>query len=210
MVGRFLMDHPRATIATFDVNEASRLHDLFGPYKLGRGKRRHVFVDGFALSPELQRSERLLNCAAWLDEARAPENPLDAAKRLLTGPRSRMRDEAWAVLSQPGLTLQGLNDVVRDRAVSHKLTHAGLLCSIEQRPDPDSRVRLAAARDRLGLPLAHIDWRISELERDTVARLAALIRQEFKRPGLPITGATGFIGSRLVENSWRTAPPSPA
>ena len=52
-------------------------------------------------APSCRRREQLLNCAAWLDEARAPENPLDAVKRLVAGPRSNMSRDAWAILSQP-------------------------------------------------------------------------------------------------------------
>jgi nucleoside-diphosphate-sugar epimerase len=84
-------------------------------------------------------------------------------------------------------------DLLHDRAVTHKLTHAGLLCSVEQRPDPESRIRLSHRRDRLGLPIAQIDWRINKQEKASVARLGTLIRQESVRLGLPAPALVPWI-----------------
>jgi choline dehydrogenase-like flavoprotein len=70
-----------------------------------------------------------------------------------------------------------------------------LECDVEQSPDPQSRIRLSARTDRLGQPLAQIDWRVSETERLTVATLGKLIVQEFLRKGLPAPKLADWIES---------------
>jgi len=57
---------------------------------------------------------------------------------------------------------------------------------LEQLPDPESRITLSEKhRDRLGIPLSNINWKISDLERRTARRTGELINQEFKRLKLP-------------------------
>jgi choline dehydrogenase-like flavoprotein len=89
-------------------------------------------------------------------------------------------------LSHPGLVLHGLCDrLVRGRGVRHKLRRLTLLCRVEQRPNPKSRISLSNRTDRLGVPLPQLHWRISNQERETVAVLWKLISTEFRRIGLP-------------------------
>jgi len=57
---------------------------------------------------------------------------------------------------------------------------------VEQRPDPESRIRLSDRVDPLGVPLAQLDWRISEHEKETVATLGRLIADEFSRVELSV------------------------
>ncbi|MGI4955015.1 MAG: GMC oxidoreductase [Janthinobacterium lividum] len=166
LVGRFLMDHPRdpGMIVRFDARDSARVRDLFGPYRLDTPRGRHSFVHGFALSAERQRREGLLNCAAWPFEALSFDDPVSAAKRLATGPRTRALRDAGLVLSQPGLLLRAL--------------HARVVA--------DQRTRRRVERlDPLGLPVARVDWRISQREAESQAVLARSIADEFRRLGLP-------------------------
>jgi choline dehydrogenase-like flavoprotein len=73
---------------------------------------------------------------------------------------------------------------VRRRGVRHKLARLVLDCVVEQRPNPDSRIRLSDRVDPVGVPLARLDWRISDQEKETVAILGRLIADEFSRVGL--------------------------
>ncbi|MDE2583306.1 MAG: GMC family oxidoreductase [Rhodospirillales bacterium] len=186
LVGRTLMDHPRGSLLHFRLADAAAIRAIYGPYKLDSEQGRHVFADGVALSPAIRARRQLLNCAAWLHEVRAPDDPIDAARRLISRASEAPGRDAWAVASQPLRVLSGLHEsLVRRRSVTHKLERSHFLCAVEQRPDPDSRIRLGARRDRLGLPVAEIDWRIGEQEIASLTMLARLIEAEFTRTGLP-------------------------
>lgn len=192
LVGRFLMDHPRdpGMIVRFDTRDADRVRDLFGPYRLdtprGTPRGRNGFVHGFALSAEHQRRDGLLNCAAWPFEQLSPDDPVSAARRLAVGPRTRALRDAGLVLSQPGLLLRAVRArVLADQRIRRRVERIGFLVASEQCPDPDSRIRLGERLDPLGLPVARIDWRISEREAESQAVLARTIAGEFRRLGLP-------------------------
>jgi choline dehydrogenase-like flavoprotein len=54
----------------------------------------------------------------------------------------------------------------------------------EQCPNPDSRVMLSRDVDPLGMPRAKLDWRTTELDRETVRRAAELLADELSGAGL--------------------------
>jgi choline dehydrogenase-like flavoprotein len=188
VVGRYFMDHPRdvGMALRFDTRDADWVYDMFGPYKLNGPRGRHCFLHGFALSPDLQRRDQLLNCAAWPNEILADDDPVEAVKRLVRGPRDRALHDAGLALSQPGYMLRGLYArLLKDQRAAHKVARIGFLVASEQLPDRDCRVWLGDQKDSLGLPVANIGWRIGSLERESQAVLAKSIVSEFERLGLP-------------------------
>jgi choline dehydrogenase-like flavoprotein len=182
LVGRFLMDHPRPIVADLDPVAAEALRDSYSFFRLNSGA---VVATGFALPPETQRRERLLNCAAWLDEDRSADDPWDALKRLRRPSSSgRKMSDARAVIGNPGLLMRGIRRrLLEKRGVPHKLNGLYLRAIVEQVPDPSSRVLLSDQVDEHGVPLPRIDWRIGALERRSIARLAELIEQELPKLG---------------------------
>ena len=197
VVGRTLMDHPRCEIAEFEPDAFTHLRDRYGLFRTDGAP--NFFARGLTLSEDAQARHGLLNCAAWITEDRAADDPWDAAKRLVArGGRARARArDAWSVVSQPGLLLRGVDDRVRRRrGLPHKLKRLVLDCIVEQRPDPDSRVVLGERLDPLGLPVARVDWRIADTERETAAFLCGLIRRSFERDGLPLPTPAAWIRAR--------------
>lgn len=191
VVGRYLMDHPGCVLGSFDPDAAKKVRDRFGHYWLDNSKGRHVYIHGMALSPELQRKEQLLNCAAYLETITAENDPWDAVKALKASLESgKITSEAYqramAVLTQPHAIGYGLyRRYIRHRPTINKADRVDLYCHVEQRPDPESRITLSEKRDRLGMPLSRINWKINEQERQSVRRLAHLICEEFDRLDLP-------------------------
>ena len=203
-VGRYLMDHPRdfELIARVDRGEADRFRDLFGPYKLDSSRGRHEFSYGFRLSPERQRAERLLNTAAWPFETLAADDPFEAAKRLAMGPRVSTLRDAARVAFQPRAVLHGLRPrLLHKQKVRRKVERIGFLVSSEQAPDADSRVTLGERRDRFGLPISRVDWRVGELEGRSHAALARTIGTEFARLGLPPVRLADWVRDGTWENA---------
>ncbi len=215
LVGRFLMDHPSATIGRFRLADCGAINRRFGFYGISDNGQTHMYQHGLVLSPDVQQREGLLNCAAYMMEQRAHDDPWDAIKRLLRRQSLHVGTDALAVLLGSGLVLRGVGSRLaargagrsrvnqrlvdlmvrrapgatvpefRDRGLPHKLTGIEIDAITEQRPNPDSRVVLSDRLDPLGVPLPRIDWRIDEQATRSLIRMGQLIDQEFARAGLP-------------------------
>jgi choline dehydrogenase-like flavoprotein/uncharacterized protein YbjT (DUF2867 family) len=167
LVGRYLMDHPRdpAVPVRIDPRDERPFRRLFGPHRLTVATgRRHGFRLGFALDDGLQRSQELLHTAAIVEEIGAEDDPVAAILRLRDGDRGPRRADARRIAAAPLRSMRAVRAMARDEVSPRAVQTLGFELISEQLPDPDSRVRLARERDRLGLPLAEIDWRTHELE----------------------------------------------
>jgi len=182
MVGRFLMDHPRGEVGTFDVTSPEIL-SRFGLHHVMSGSRSYRFRHGFRLSPALQREEGLLNCTAWLDEDVLDDDPWRAITRIVRG-ESRSVNDFRAVITQADMLVKGAFDlVVRKRGLARRLKAIFLSCMTEQIPDPDSRITLSDRKDRFGVPLSRIAWKVNEAEERSIRRTAELVASEVTRLG---------------------------
>ncbi|WP_088894154.1 FAD-dependent oxidoreductase [Leptolyngbya ohadii] len=209
-VGRFLMDHPGCAIGHFDPRRSAKVQDRFGQYWLDDERGRHVYKHGLKLSPHVQAEEGLLNCAASLDEYPAADDPWTVMRHLRTRLQNRhapedvvaramfwrdsgeeikeksLYQDGLAVVSQSHRIVHGLyRRFVKHRPPILKSRKIHLYCLVEQSPDPNSRVTLAVQKDRLGMPLSRIDWRIGAQEKQTVRRMGQLVKQELRRLRLP-------------------------
>ena len=184
LVGRFLSDHPRGTVARFDVHQYRALSARFGIYR-ARSLGGHSFLHGVRLSPTIQRAEQLLNCSAWVEEDVTDDDPWLALSRFLRGRPEGLRDVA-AIASNAGLFARGLSRYfLRQRGLPRKMKSLGLTGMCEQLPDPDSRLTLSDRRDRLGMRMPHVDWRMHPEDARTLRRIAELAVEQFPRMGLP-------------------------
>lgn len=184
-VGRHLMDHPRGVIAAFDRTAFDAVRARYGLFRLPQPGGMQTYVRGLTLSPETQAREGLLNCAAWITEERAEDDPWEAAKRLRGGRSAHPLADTLAIARAPRLVAAGLAArAFGQGGVPHKLRGLVLDCIVEQVPDPDSRILLGERRDPLGLPVAVIDWRIDLQARRSAARLARYAAAAFARLGV--------------------------
>ena len=140
---------------------------------------RHVYFFGLMLSPKVQREEKLLNCAAFLDQPSSDQS-WQALKRLVRpDPErhgvNRAKDAAAVVGALPRLVANAYRRVARRQGPILKADELLLSCLVEQSPDPASRVTLTQKTDALGMPLLRVDWRVGELERRSALRLSELI-----------------------------------
>ncbi len=191
LVGRFLMDHPGTTLGWFDPRRSAAVQRQFGAYVLDHDDGRNVYVFGLTISPEIQRKEQLLNCAAFLNQSPSVDESWHALTRLIRPGAHRHRiskakDASVVIGNMPRLLSNAYGRIVRRQVPIPKADELSLYCLVEQTPDPSSRATLAQKTDALGMPLLRIDWRIGELERRSVVRLSELIRLELRRVGLPV------------------------
>jgi len=73
----------------------------------------------------------------------------------------------------------------------------------EQPPDPDSRIVLGAARDRLGSPLPELRWQVGEMEFAAGRRTLELVGQAFSDLGRVVSlWDQGFERPTIVTGGW--------
>ncbi len=204
LVACYLMDHPRGSAASFDMRTAHELPSQFGLYTVRGSDGARMFRQGAKLSPSVLRAEGLLNCAAWVSEVVAEDDPWHALKRVLRG-KADLRRDAAILGSNVGLLAKGLRHHLNGRgSLPRKLYGLELDVMVEQRPDPESRVTLSDGMDAHGLPPPRIAWRIGdqEQEQETACRMAELVEQEFVRLGRPCPRLADWVRAE------RRFPPS--
>jgi choline dehydrogenase-like flavoprotein/nucleoside-diphosphate-sugar epimerase len=202
-VGRYLMDHLRVEVGDFAVSDYEALQDRFDLYRVKGPNGPRAYLQGFVLSPSLQRSEKLLHCAAWVEQTgAAADDPWHAARALLSRSNDRRLHDFRTVVSQPRFLGHGLWRSVRQhRGFRHKGGRLTLSCMCEQIPNHESRITLSARRDALGVPLSSIDWKVAELEVRTIIRTAEVVAEAFRRAGLPQVRLFDWVRTRNLADA---------
>jgi choline dehydrogenase-like flavoprotein len=194
LVGRFLMDHPLCVLGHFDTKDSAPVRDRFGHYWLDDPHGRHTYLHGLTLSKDIQTKERLLGCAAFIEEFDvADDDPWQTMRRFASHAKSRRLSRALfqdgkSLLFRSGEIGHGLyRRLGKHRPQLARANRIDLHCLVEQTPDPESRLTLSSEkRDALGMPLSRINWKIGEAERLSARRMIQLVCQEFPRLELPI------------------------
>ena len=174
LLGRHFQDHVDANAARVIPRNRRQFAELFD----------NIFLRGFKYHPKLrlqpaeQRSARVLNCAATMSFSSDVDEALAAtkttAKHLLRG-RFRELNTADIFRSArhtPLLMRQAARYALRHRVYNPASADIRLRVHCEQRPDSDSSITLSTQRDSLGLLRARLDWRISDLELETIRTFA--------------------------------------
>jgi choline dehydrogenase-like flavoprotein len=174
-----------------------------------------MYMHGLALPRSVQKREGLLNCALFMLEEHAHDDPIMALKRLMHGNRTTFARDLVTVLKSPGPVTKGLgikafqsdkiperlktsliNAIVRinpnfavrehlHRGVQYKLLGIRVEGISEQCPDPESRVMLSPSKDVLGVQRAIVSWKVDKIARRSLSRLGQLLGSELSRVGLP-------------------------
>jgi choline dehydrogenase-like flavoprotein len=205
LVGRFLMDHPGCDLGWFSPQPSGAIQSRFGHHWLDHKDGQNHYAFGLMLSPDIQRKEHLLNCAAFLQQGPVAKS-WSALKRLVrpsTGLRRRgwVKDAATVIGDLPRLPGNVYRRIVSRQRVIQITDELPLYCFVEQTPNPSSRVTLAEKTDALGMPLLRVDWRIGELERRSVVRLRDLVVLELRRAGFD----GPFRNNQLLEDTnWHS------
>ena len=202
LVGRYYMDHPFLLTGYFEPSTErfrSGPHVIRTYKRVGWEQQSHL---GFALSAQLQRREGLTGCAGYFIRRLSSEL---GPEYFAPGPRSwRKLADARAYRSLGKAELRAaFEDILRDHrnlavalgrrakdvvAPRHCLA---LRTVLETSPNRDSRVLLSDRKDRLGMPVSQVNWRINSDDRRALDRLRQLFREGIEAGGL----------GRLLEDS---------
>jgi choline dehydrogenase-like flavoprotein len=173
MLGRHFQDHVDANAAKVIPRDRRKFAQLFDNIFL-RGYKYHPKL---RLCPDEQKQSRILNCAATMSFSSDVDDALAAtkatAKHLLRGRWSEIQaaDMLRSARHAPLLMRQTARYALRHRAYNPS-GEVSLRVHCEQPPDSESTITLAEQRDSLGLLRARLDWRISELELETIRHYA--------------------------------------
>ncbi|QAY76470.1 FAD-dependent oxidoreductase [Sphingosinicella sp. BN140058] len=207
LVGRYFMEHPHARGGRVITRDGWDLLKLFG--------RRHRIAghDLAALitpSAALQREKGILNTSLTI----AARQPADASQALGMRVYSGLKHEIaptragrllWMGTKKIATWAQRHIDPLRPWLL-HKAHRAelALLVRGEQAPNRDSRVTLTGEVDALGVPRVALDWRLSEIDKRSVATLVETLGAELRRLGLGDVRAESWL--KVPEQMWRVDP----
>ncbi len=205
LVGRFFMEHAHFS-GGFFLPSSPGLFNTAGLYNRIRKVNGVAVIGKLALSEGVQRREQLLNHVIELspkiilkttlnpilypaidstsvDSLKAffsairrgtlPETPLNKIKNIISG------IDDIGVTVYRGVKKRMLRTLDKRRVRLYRLENMA-----EQIPNPQSRVILGRELDSLGQRRANLDWRLSDMDTDSIIRSHAIIDQELRRSGL--------------------------
>jgi choline dehydrogenase-like flavoprotein len=194
LVGRYFMDHPRLMSGSVRFGAAwarNKLYDAKFHY-LNPAVSAHgtCVAAQFALTPAVQREEALLNSRVWFASVFPGEGTESVQALVRCYLRLKKKDESGHSLGRDLLAL-ARNPYDAARFAFARVFHSRSMISdvriqaiVEPAPDRDSRVTLAAERDRLGMRRVKVSWRLGNLVKRTFDRSFAILAQELGRNGI--------------------------
>lgn len=196
LVGRYFMDHPVVSAATFFLADPGIDLGLYRPAKSG--------PDATATGPVAHGYLMLSDSAIrqhGLNNVRAPIIPTSRYKasegveafHILTNAlkAGEIPDELGAHIGNivrdidmviEGISRKTFNTKLFDSANDMNFLYSDVM--IEQRPEPSNRISLSPERDRLGLRKAVINWNLGRDDKENLRRCMELIATGFGSVGL--------------------------
>lgn len=197
LVGRFFMEHPHALVA-FAVRQMDL--ERFTPYYDTVREGTTVIRAKPGVSEAAQRRLLILNGCLDLgygyDRSEGYLALRVLGKALADG---RLPDDfGGAILDVVG-DLDGMTAGLYRRVRNENVLWFAANC--EQVPNPDSRVTLGDGRDALGMRKVRLDWRLSKLEKHSLATMCRLVGEELARLGAARMRIDPWLLSD--DDSWR-------
>ncbi len=221
-VGRYFMEHPHVTVGRLVVDRRASRSEVPAVDRGFAGARErlnlqrpsHGIKCAFKLTDHVQRAEGLLNFSAHLNTL-TPGGVRDsdgykALKLIVTNLRSmrrlasQVRNRALpaGVARQIGMVLKESPSLTR--AIYHEIakrpTELAIYAQAEQSPNRASRVRLADQRDAVGVPLARLDWRMTQLDKISIRRSLELLGDHLAQTGIGRVEPAEWL--TLDDESW--------
>ena len=184
LVGRFFQDHPSGTTGVVTTSKPGVIQNQF----------RKLTKAGIKVWPKLaltetaQRRRQILNANALMLYDYDAESALIRAKSLVAAAAAR-RPAAIAAAGArtirhvPELAIRAVQSVATGKAPAFHPSRVMLKTHVEQRPDPENRVTLSTERDKLGVPLPKLSWRVHETELATMRAMTEAVGAAFRRLG---------------------------
>ena len=168
LVGRFFMEHFEMGGAQLILESPSAM-----PMYALRFAGRRLPTGELALTEHVQRHHRILNGTASLRPGSFPEEMTSFFQRF-SERQSRSSSQADGQQRQRRQGPSAASGARRDYRLQTRA---------EQAPNPDSRVVLSTQKDALGVPLADLHWKLTELDKRSMRIFFEIVAHEFGRTG---------------------------
>jgi choline dehydrogenase-like flavoprotein len=188
LVGRFFQEHIHIRFGDLLTGQRKSLQDYFESFYRNGLK----YFPLITLSQRVQTEKQLLSVhgSAMFDDA--PDSGIVALKQLyailVRGTKERkgeLRRFLRDVSTSPSdLFRLGYRFCIKKRSGTPRKGPIYIGAQAEIAPNPDSRITLNKARDRLGMPRSKLDWRIGDLERRTLSEYIRTVACQFEMLGL--------------------------
>jgi len=185
-VGRHFQDHLVADVAVLTPTGLTNARTYFD-YVSVKGHRYHPKIK---LAPSAQRALRTLDAAAAVSFMTNGVDNVSAAfetiKRLKSRQfdRLKIRDYGHLGVNLHRLLWHKIPALQKVMKASSAKGELNLTVHCEQDPRSESHIRLADARDSLGMRRVHLSWRLSDLEFHTFRTYATHAKAAFESRGL--------------------------
>lgn len=186
-VGRYYLEHP--FVETGELREISYDSEKLSFYRRHRA-RGGQFVGMFRVSEEVQEREGLLNAVCEL-QPRRPEfssravrsySELSYGLRYWTRPNGTFA-HFRNVLREPHMVARAAALRLRGR-IETETSLPRLVFTMEQVPNPESRVTLGTTRDEFGVPKPVLDWRVTPIDSRSIRKTQEILESGFREAGL--------------------------
>ena len=214
-VGRYLMDHMSAPLASFDKEHVKAMSYLFGFFGIRSENRVDMYMHGFELNLPAQRAEGLLSVGAYCVPERSEDDPWGALVAVLRGKSESIPRDLFRVVKGTRMMVSGagriflqsdkvpsfirngiVNTLVRffpnsvveeyqSGGLPRKLIGCNFEGIVEQEPLAHNRVLLANQTNALGEQLPLVKWEPGERPIRTLRQLGRHMEKQFVHAGLP-------------------------
>lgn len=179
-LGKGFHDHLSAPIATLAVRKTKPFLRLFSFAFKGGGMRNLRFE----LSPEVRTRLCLPAAFAHIAFTRKEQSGFDGLRRAFQAAQQNklpaLSDLRAILADLPWFVRAVWWRFVEKRVLPPKGASFELHLVTEQKPDPENTITLSdACTDRFGLPMAKIDWKISDEDRGHLTEIANMLVEEW-------------------------------
>ena len=206
-LGRYFMEHPHARGGEIVTDKPAQALSILPRAIRHHGKRYAAYLRP---AETLQRQAGILNSSLSLTLRRREGEKMESYRSAIGKMKHDLpSSKTWRSLyhGAKSLAVRGLEFTDPWSSVSNmKLSggKSGIFAVIraEQSPNPDSRVILSDDKDALGLPRANLDWRLQDIDRESVRVLMETLRDEFARLGWGQVKPSDWLYDS--SNVWKT------
>lgn len=187
-LGRYFQDHVTTTFGRLDASDRPAATRLFGFHFL-EATRRSLH---FETTSAAQEADRVASAFVQIVIEPSESSPLNVIKNFLRGLQRRQLDLPAAQVLRlagevPNLTRMALWRYLRKRLYLPADTDLIVSAVVEQLPRASNRVLLSESRDATDLPVARLEWGISEDDLRCFRSAATRIDRYWTRAGFDRT-----------------------
>lgn len=208
-LGRYFMEHPHARGGEIITNNPAQALSILPRAIRHHGKRYAAYLRP---AEALQRKAGILNSSLSLTLRRREGEKMESYRSAIGKMKHDLpSSKVWRSLyhGAKSLAVRGLEltdpwSSVLNMKLSGSKSGIFAVIRAEQSPNPDSRVVLSDDKDALGQPRANLDWRLQDIDRESVRVLMETLRDEFTRLNWGEVKPSEWLYDR--SNIWKTDP----